>query len=110
MAVDGRSRIVRELYVAVAQASSLLQAAVVLGVGLAGFFFGSAGEAGAVMGLADYIAPGLDQGLGRVKLLPVVVALLVEGGGPLTSKVDDEEAGGEGEDGDDADDDADDGG
>lgn len=93
-AVDGRSWIVRELYVA--EAGSLLHAVIILAVGLAGSIVHdcSALEIEAVLRLVDDVAPRLDQGFGGDILFPVIVTLLEERGGSLASKVDDEEASG----------------
>lgn len=109
-ALNDRSWVVCELDVAVA--SSLFHTVVVLAVCLAGSIIHacSALEVGAMVRLVDDVAPRLNQVFGRDILFPVVVALLDVWGGPLASKVDDEEDSGEGEDGDDADDDADGGG
>lgn len=64
------------------------------------------------MRLLGYIFPGLNHAFGRLNVLSVVVALLVKWrrGGPLASKIDDEEASGECKDEHDSDYDADDGG
>jgi hypothetical protein len=109
VAMDGRSWVMRELYMA--HANSTLHAVIKLAVGLAGAICSSNLKVGAVMGLIDHVTPRLNHGFGRLEILSVIVGWgwLLEGRGSLASKMDDEEASGESEDGDDSDDDADDG-
>lgn len=90
VAMDDRSRVVSELYMA--QTSDILHVVVKLAIGPNRAVSGNALELG-VMRLVGHIHPRLNHGFGRcLNVLSIVVALLVKGrrGVPLASKIDDE--------------------